>query len=69
MNPIKHALTAAGAIFLLLIIPYCIVLVFCFMAALPIPYGDTFNIGHGCSIAMIATVMLCYAGFKSDTNI
>lgn len=69
MTPIKHALTAAGAIFLLLIIPYCIVLVFCFMANLPIPYGDTFNTGHGGSMAMIATVMLCYAGFKSGIDI
>lgn len=68
MNPIKHALTASLAIFLLLMIPYCIVLVFCVLTNLPLPYADTFGFGHGGSIAMIATTIATYTGITISNN-
>jgi hypothetical protein len=64
MNPIKHALTASLAIFLLLMIPYCIVLVFCVLTNLPLPYGDTFKPAHTEAIFLLAIVIGGYVAAK-----
>jgi hypothetical protein len=64
MNPIKHALTASLAIFLLLMIPYCIVLVFCVLTNLPLPYGNTFSHGHGMCMYIIGCCLGGYVAVK-----
>jgi hypothetical protein len=61
MKAIKHAIITALAVFSMLMISYTIVLVFCFIASLPIPYADTFRTAHWWAMGIVIALMCFWA--------
>lgn len=68
MEKIKPILQAFGIVALMLIVPYCLVLAFCIITNLPLPYADTFSVRHGFAMFLIAFFSILAMAYIEENN-